>query len=525
MENKKSIFISYRGHDADVAMEFYHALRAADFHVFMAGESIRLGEDWSKRIDVELERCFFFLLLLTEAAATSEMVTEEVRRAKELRESRSQNRPLILPVRVRFPLSKALNYDLRGYLNKIQMGLWESSADTEKIVKEICGFFEAKTHTQRRADETQDEETQNEETRDPTQPEAAPDTNGPPLPAAPPELPGGQMDVASVYYIERPPCEVLCYETILKPGSLIRIKAPRQMGKTSLMSRVLQKAEESSYKTVPISFQIADGKVFADLDKLLRWFCAIVSRRLRLPTEKLDEYWDEIFGSKDNCTAYFEECVLANLEHPLVLALDEVDRIFSHGEQAEEFLGLLRAWHEEGKVNPLWKKLRLIVVHSTEVYVPMNINQSPFNVGLPIDLPEFNADQAFELARRHGLNWNQGHVAPLMALLGGHPYMLRLALYHIAHHNMTVEQLLAEAHTEAGIYGDHLRRHLWNIENDPEIQDAVKSMVAASGPVRLASALAFRLHSMGVARLEGNDCVPRCDLYRIYFRDRLKVMR
>ena len=50
----------------------------------MAGESIRLGENWVERINRELEQCDYFLLLLSEQSATSEMVTEEVRRAKKL---------------------------------------------------------------------------------------------------------------------------------------------------------------------------------------------------------------------------------------------------------------------------------------------------------------------------------------------------------------------------------------------------------------------------------------------------------
>ncbi len=49
--------------------------------------------------------------------------------------------------------------------------------------------------------------------------------------------------------------------------------------------------------------------------------------------------------------------------------------------------------HEQGKNNPDWQRLRLIIVHSKEVYIPLNINQSPFNVGLGIELPEFNLEQ------------------------------------------------------------------------------------------------------------------------------------
>ncbi|NES69479.1 MAG: molecular chaperone Tir, partial [Okeania sp. SIO2D1] len=257
------------------------------------------------------------------------------------------------------------------------------------------------------------------------------------------------------------------------------------------------------------------------LDRFLRWFCATVGRRLRLPNQ-LQDYWDEIFGSKDNCTAYFEEFLLENLDRPLVLGLDEVDCIFKYPEIASDFFGLLRAWHEDAKNRDIWKQLRLVVVHSTEVYVPMDINQSPFNVGLPLELPEFTQQQVYELSRLHGLDWLPKQVTQLMALVGGHPYLVRLALYHIARQDLSLTKLLQVAPTEGGLYNDHLRRHLWNLQQHPELASAMQEVVEASGEsLRLGSKIAFKLHSMGLVHFQGNNVKPRCELYRRYFQERL----
>jgi serine/threonine-protein kinase len=247
-----------------------------------------------------------------------------------------------------------------------------------------------------------------------------------------------------------------------------------------------------------------------------------VGRRLRLPN-KLSDYWDDFFGSKDNCTAYFEEYLLAEIDQPLALGLDEVDLVFQYPDIASDFFGLLRAWHEDGKSREIWKRLRLVVVHSTEVYIPLNINQSPFNVGLPIELPEFSLGQIAELAQRHALDASPDRLMPLEAMIGGHPYLVRVALYNLARQDMTLAELLETAPTEAGPYGDHLRRHLWNLEQCPDLMEAVKYMVASTAPVRLESVQAFQLHSMGLVNLEGNDVTPRCELYRQYFKDRLGV--
>lgn len=513
------VFISYRSQDPDksLAEEFYKALEAAGHQPFMAAKSIRLGENWPQRIDQELERADYFLLLLSEKSVVSEMVTEEVRRARELRD-RNNGKPRILPIRVCFPMNSPveLNYDLRGYLLRTQQREWNSPADTAAILEEILNLLAEDNEGAKPCPFTES-----------TEPEELPSTaptveslERPPLPVAEPELPGGQVDLASAFYVQRPPIEERCYEAIAKPGSLIRIKAPRQMGKTSLMARILHSAEAEGCLKVPLSFQLADGKVFADLDKFLQWFCASIGRRLKLPN-KLKDFWTQMYGSKDHCTEYFEEYLLAEIDKPLVLGLDEVDLVFEYPEIASDFFALLRAWHEEAKNREIWKKLRLVVVHSTEVYIPMNINQSPFNVGLSIKLPEFTSEQALDLAQRHGLNWTVNQVEQLMTMVGGHPYLVRVALYNIARQDTTWEDLLKEAPTEAGIYGDHLRRHLWNLQQRPELLEAYKQAIATTQPVRLESVQGFQLESMGIVHLQGNEVIPRCDLYRQYFSDRL----
>ena len=509
------VFISYRSQlpDSELAKEFYLALETAGHRVFMAAESIRLGDNWSQRIDRELEQCDYFMLLLSHKSATSEMVTEEVRRAKELQATRNSRKPVILPIRVDFPLSSPLNYDLRGYLSRIQQREWKSGVDTAPILQEILIILDNR----------------NASSLEPIILEAttAPLTeqpDAPPSPVAPPELPGGQVDLMSLYYVERPQTEEDCYETVLSPGSLIRIKAPRQMGKTSLMSRILHHAEEHGYLTTPLSFQLADAAIFSNLDKFLRWFCASVGRRLRLPN-KISDYWDEIYGSKDNCTAYLEEYLLPKISKPLVLGLDEVDMVFEHPDIAADFMGLLRAWHELAKTNALWKKLRLVVVHSTEVYIPMDIHQSPFNVGLPIELSEFLPGQVLDLARRHGLNWDEEAVNRLMKMVGGHPFLVRVALYQVARKKRTLNELLSIAPTEEGPYDDHLRRHWWNLEQRQELAETAKRVVSSTSPIRLEPIQAFQLHSMGLVHLQGNDVIPRGDLYRRYFSDRFDVGR
>ncbi|MGF1589867.1 MAG: AAA-like domain-containing protein [Pleurocapsa sp.] len=335
-----------------------------------------------------------------------------------------------------------------------------------------------------------------------------------------PLLPEGQVPLDSSFYVERPPVEVNCYKTILHPGALIRIKAPRKMGKSSLMVRILNYAAQQGCQTVFLSFRMADRRILRDLDKFLQWFSASVGLGLNLPNQ-LADYWDELFGSKISCKIYFEQYLLAKISQPLVLALDDLDLLFDYPELADDFFGLLRTWHEQAKNQDIWQQLRLIVGHSTEVYIPLNVNKSPFNVGLPIDLKPFTPEQVSDLALRYGLNWSQAQTEKLMAIANGQPYLIHLGLYHLWQANISVEELLSTAATE--VFADHLRRQWWALEQDCRLAAEFTKVVQASTPIELELLQAFKLESLGLVTLQGNQAVSSCALYTQYFRDRLSL--
>jgi hypothetical protein len=340
------------------------------------------------------------------------------------------------------------------------------------------------------------------------------------LPTVDLELPDGSVPLNSPFYIERVPYEVQCYQELLKPGTLIRIKGPRQIGKTSLVHRLLSRGIANNYKTVVLDFQQVEETVISDLNKMLRWLCASLTRQLKLES-RLNDYWDEDLGSKMSCALYIREYILAEIDQPIVLVLEELSLIFQQVNIVQEFLTLLRSWHEQAKVDPIWQRLRLVLIQSTEVYVPLNINQSPFNVGLGVDLEPLSREQVQDLTWRHGLSLEAEQITQMMQLVGGHPYLIRLTLYHLARQDFTFEQILKTAATETGIYANHLHRHLWTLQHNPELATAFNQVLSTTEPIEVEQVQGFKLHSMGLVTLEGNQVRLSCDLYRYYFRDRI----
>jgi hypothetical protein len=337
------------------------------------------------------------------------------------------------------------------------------------------------------------------------------------------ESPEGTVPIGSRFYVERPLIDQYAYTEIIKPGALVRVKAPKQWGKTSLLVRVLAKAEQLGYRTVRLNFHHADSTVLSSLTGLLRWFCANLTRQLGLEL-RLDDYWDKDLGSKVSCTTYLQGYVLEQLQCPLVLALDEVNLLFEYPSVAQDFLPLLRFWHEEANNLAIWGNLRMLVSHSTEVYVPLNLNQSPFNVGLPLKLKPFNLNQIQDLAQRHQLPPSATDPAFLDALhqlTNGHPYLVRLALYTLAQAEVEVEQWLQDAPTSAGVYASHLQGHLTMLQQHSTLAQAFKSVIQSDQPIIIDTIATYKLQSMGLVRLLRDEVTPSCDLYRLYFKNRL----
>lgn len=331
------------------------------------------------------------------------------------------------------------------------------------------------------------------------------------------EFPEGPVPLSSKFYVERPEVDMLCFQEVQKSGALIRVKAPDLMGKTSLTNRILNHASTLGYKTALLNFSSCDRQKLKDDNELMQWFCSLVGKQLKLENI-LDQYWgDNILGSNDNCTEYLEEFILPSIDVPLVLGLDNVDQIFPYAEVIENFFGMLRSWHERGKTFDIFRQLRLVIAHSTEVYIPLDLNQSPFNAGFPVELKAFNSQQIYSLAKLHGISWKQSEVETLLNMLGGHPYLVRLALYSLAKGKMTLKQFLQEAPTEAGIYSDHLRKYLEVLKNAPDLATAYQKVVTAAEPVELDSMQIYKLHSQGLIKRLNNKVTPHCNLYREYF--------
>jgi hypothetical protein len=123
-----------------------------------------------------------------------------------------------------------------------------------------------------------------------------------------------------------------------------------------------------------------------------------------------------------------------------------------------------------------------------------------------------------ELAQRYSLKWSDEEAKQLMAIVGGHPALIHIALYYLSCQKITLVQLLETAPTSSGIYAHHLQRHLTVLQEQPELAIALYHTINSSEPVPLEPIIAYKLNSMGLIKLDNNKAIPSSQLYRQYFQ-------
>ncbi|MDZ7960449.1 MAG: AAA-like domain-containing protein [Aulosira sp. DedQUE10] len=503
----KRIFISYKRHvtpDEQVASQVHQAL--AQYHTVFIDQIITVGTRWAERIEAELCQADFLIVFLSEHSIHSEMVEAEIATASRFAKEQG-GKPMILPVRLAY--REPFQYPLSAYLNAVSWAFWRDAEDTPRLIAELLQAISGGELTIGEANKA-----------DLLQPrEASPLPQ--PFPSAQPislEMPEGTMDGESQFYVERA-CDVLALNAIQRQGVTITIKGPRQMGKSSLLIRTCNAAMNAGKRVAFLDFQLFDQSALTNADLFFRQFCTWLTDEIEM-ADRVAEYWNLPLGNSQRCTRYIGRYLLKEFGQPLVLAMDEVERAFDT-EFRSDFFGMLRSWHNNRATTAIWKQLDLALVTSTEPYQLIdNLNQSPFNVGEVIDLEDFTTAQVSDLNRRHGSPLNSSEVQQLMALLSGHPYLVRLALYLIASQRFTSAELFAKATADNGPFGNHLRNHLFRLHSKAELVPSMLQIIRHNSCDD--ERVFFRLRGAGLVRREGRTVIPRCQLYADYFRENLR---
>jgi hypothetical protein len=326
------------------------------------------------------------------------------------------------------------------------------------------------------------------------------------------DTPGGAMPLGSPFYVSRAADDEF-RDAVARRAAIVLVKGARQAGKSSLLARALADARD---RRALVAFTDIQALGHDDLRSPAAFYQALarsIAEQIRVSSSILQS-WNDHDSPNTNFSRYVQRAVLGGPHH-VVWGLDEVDRLVGH-DFAVDVFGLFRSWHNRRALDPAapWSRLTLVMAYATEAHLLIaDVNQSPFNVGVRVTLDDFDSGEAMELNARYGsVLENPTDVTRLMAIAGGHPYLLQCAFAELKQ-GTPLDQLEADARRENGPLGDHLRRLRAMLQQDPALEQAMHAVVKEGAcPDRDRF---YRLRSAGL--IQGSspaDARPRCGFYR-----------
>lgn len=141
---RANIYISYTsGAELDQAIARQLAEALGKQHYVFFDQMITIGKSWADRLDSELHKADFLIVLLSRESTQSDFVATELATAHHL--SAEQGRPTIIPVRLDY--TEEFPERFGALLNHIRWFSWQSPDDTPRLIEELLRTIAAMSGT------------------------------------------------------------------------------------------------------------------------------------------------------------------------------------------------------------------------------------------------------------------------------------------------------------------------------------------------------------------------------------------
>jgi hypothetical protein len=328
------------------------------------------------------------------------------------------------------------------------------------------------------------------------------------------------MEAQCPFYIERQ-ADTEVVKGVNRHRGLVTLQGPSQTGKTSMMLQLYDRTRNSQHRLRPVivDFQGLCEDCFASLPAI--WQAILTEVDTQLNIGVLNEHTRHPHANYDhNLTEYLKRYVFADEPTPVLLCLDEVNRVFGKPVRSA-FFPSVRSFFNRGAYDPTWKKLRWLLSTSSEPrFFIDDLNQSPFNVGAHVMLRAFNFQETACFVNRYGFSEDEELVQCIMTHVGGRPYLVHLLLYHLAQNPQNRSSLFDAKSAGGGVFKPHLDHYLTKFQKQKDLSVAMQRVIAGKGcsDVRLAE----RLSAAGLVKEDGDGkIVCACQLYATYLGQRL----
>lgn len=213
---------------------------------------------------------------------------------------------------------------------------------------------------------------------------------------------GGSLPMDAPTYVVRSADRYL-YKA-LRQGQFCYVLNSRQMGKSSLMVRMMQKLQQEGYSCTALDLTLLGSETVTPEQwykgltvQLLQGFDLLGRVNLKTwwsdrmdlsPVQRLGQFLGEVLLTKVGSDDIPNSC-------QLVIFLDEIDSVLGLPFSVNDFFSLIRACYNQRSINPTWKRLTIgLFGVATPSTLIKDIQRTPFNIGQAIPLEGFKEHEA-----------------------------------------------------------------------------------------------------------------------------------
>src|SRR5262245_6619323 len=202
---------------------------------------------------------------------------------------------------------------------------------------------------------------------------------------------GGTLHPESPSYIERPADNELFQQA--RAGQFCYVLTSRQRGKSSLMIHTAERLRQNNIRTAIVDLSGVGTQVTHE-----QWYLGFIKRlahELRLSIDP-EQWWNQRggIGPVQRFTDFLHDIVLTEIIEQVVIFVDEIDSTLKL-DFTDDFFAAIRSIYNLRASDPIYDRLTFVLLG---VAAPADLikdrNRTPFNIGHPIDLPEFTREDA-----------------------------------------------------------------------------------------------------------------------------------
>lgn len=214
----------------------------------------------------------------------------------------------------------------------------------------------------------------------------------------------------------------------LKAGEFCYVLNSRQMGKSSLLVRTVQKlsADRIACATIDLS-DIGNQQVSLD-----KWYGGVAYKLLcsfnLFNAVEFMSWWREreLMPPVQRLGELIEEILLVKISQKIVIFIDEIDSVLSFKESLDDFFALIRSCYNKRAYKPEYQRLTFALLGvATPSDLISDPTRTPFNIGRAIELQGFKLHESLPLVKgfEGKVDNPQAFLKEILDWTGGQPFL------------------------------------------------------------------------------------------------------